>query len=58
MVEILKREIPHPRVRTNRMDSDMTRNRTVEWTRDEAGKVHMKLYRKKEFSQLLKEQGD
>ncbi|WP_170583070.1 toxin-activating lysine-acyltransferase [Ruegeria arenilitoris] len=58
MVEILKREIPHPRVRTNRMDSDMTRNRIVEWTRDEAGKVHMKLYRKKEFSQLLKEQGD
>ncbi|WP_170448330.1 toxin-activating lysine-acyltransferase [Ruegeria arenilitoris] len=57
MVEILKREIPHPRVRTNRMDSDMTRNRIVEWTRDEAGKVHMKLYRKKEFSQLLKEQG-
>ncbi|WP_260064313.1 hypothetical protein [Ruegeria sp. B32] len=47
MVEILKREIPHPRVRTNRMDSDMTRNRIVEWTRDEAGKVHMKLYRKK-----------
>ncbi|WP_254437127.1 hypothetical protein [Ruegeria arenilitoris] len=54
MVEILKREIPHPRVRTNRMDSDMTRNRIVEWTRDEAGKVHMKLYRKKSSRSFCK----
>ncbi len=57
IVDILKREIPHPRVRTNRMDSDMTRNRIVEWTRDGAGDIHMQLYKKKEFSQLLKTQG-
>ncbi|MEX0278337.1 MAG: toxin-activating lysine-acyltransferase [Ruegeria sp.] len=55
IVEILKTEIPHPRVRTNRMDSDLTRNRIVEWTRDDAGEVHMRLYRKKEFAQALKE---
>ncbi len=57
MVDILKREIPHPRVRTNRMDSDLTRNRIVEWTRDDAGEVHMRLYKKKEFAQALKEEG-
>ncbi|WP_170606188.1 toxin-activating lysine-acyltransferase [Ruegeria arenilitoris] len=57
IVERLKKEIPHPRVRTNRMDSDMTRNRIVEWTRDSAGEVHMKLYRKKEFAQVLSKEG-
>lgn len=55
IVDILKNEIPHPRVRTNRMDSDLTRNRIVEWTRDGAGDVHMRLYRKKEFAEALKE---
>lgn len=55
IVDILKREIPHPRVRTNRMDSDMTRNRIVEWTRDAAGEVHMTLYRKKDFAQMLQQ---
>ena len=55
IVDILKQEIPHPRVRTNRMDSDMTRNRIVEWTRDQAGEVHMRLYRKREFEQVLQQ---
>ncbi len=55
IVDKLKKEIPHPRVRTNRMDSDLTRNRIVEWTRDSAGDVHMRLFRKKEFAQVLKE---
>ena len=54
IVDILKKEIPHPRVRTNRMDSDLTRNRIVEWARDDAGDVQMKLYRKKEFHEILK----
>lgn len=58
IVEILKREIPHPRVRTNRMDSDLTRNRIVEWTRDDTGNVHMRLYRKNEFAKLVEQQKD
>ncbi|MEX0307896.1 MAG: toxin-activating lysine-acyltransferase [Ruegeria sp.] len=57
IVEALKRDIPHPRVRTNRMDSDLTRNRIVEWTRDDTGDVHMRLYRKKEFAQMLGQEG-
>lgn len=57
IVEILKREIPHPRVRTNRIDSDMSRNRIVEWTRDDAGDVQMRLYRKKEFERMLQGEG-
>lgn len=56
IVDSLKKSIPHSRVRTNRMDSDMTRNRIVEWTRDGAGDVHMKLYRKKEFALALTEE--
>jgi cytolysin-activating lysine-acyltransferase len=54
IVDTLKREIPHSRVRTNRMDSDMSRERIVEWTRNENGGVHMRLYRKKAFKRLLK----
>ena len=57
IVDILKKEIPHPRVRTNRMDSDLTRNRIVEWTRDDAGEVTMHLYRKKEFELKLRQDG-
>ncbi|WP_037317306.1 toxin-activating lysine-acyltransferase [Ruegeria halocynthiae] len=56
IVDILKKDIPHPRVRTNRMDSDLTRNRIVEWTRDDAGDVHMRLYRKREFEQALQQE--
>lgn len=54
IVDILKRDIPHPRVRTNRLDSDLSRGRIVEWTRDAAGEVHMKLYRKPEFERLIR----
>lgn len=57
IVDILKTEIPHPRVRTNRVIGDMTRNRIVEWTRDDLGEVHMKLYRKKEFARMLEQSG-
>ncbi len=57
IVDILKAEIPHPRVRTNRLVGDMGQNRIVEWSRDAAGEVHMKLYRKKDFKRLL-EQGE
>ena len=53
IVDILKREIPHERVRTNRMDSDLTRERIVEWTRTEDGTVHMHLYKKAAFKRLL-----
>lgn len=57
IVDMLKKSIPHPRVRTNRMDSDMSRNRIVEWTRDDAGEVHMQLYRKQEFERILAGEG-
>ncbi len=57
IVDILKTEIPHPRVRTNRVIGDMTRNRIVEWTRDTTGDVHMRLYRKKEFARMLEQSG-
>jgi len=57
IVDILKSEIPHPRVRTNRLVGDMTRNRIVEWTRDQAGDVHMRLYRKNEFERALEQSG-
>ncbi|CUK02251.1 Hemolysin-activating lysine-acyltransferase HlyC [Ruegeria denitrificans] len=57
IVEMLKKNIPHPRVRTNRMDSDMSRNRIVEWTRDDTGEVHMQLYRKQEFERVLAVEG-
>ncbi len=57
MVEILKREIPHPRVRTNRMDSDLKNQRIVEWTRDQDGDVQMRLIKKKVFERMLKQEG-
>jgi len=58
IVDILKRDIPHSRVRTNRMDSDLSRERIVEWTRDQTGKVHMRLYRKQAFESLLAEEAE
>ena len=57
MVDILKQEIPHSRVRTNRMDSDLNNKRIVEWTRDDHGNVHMGLYRKMQFERKLAEEG-
>lgn len=53
IVDILKRDIPHQRVRTNRMDSDLTRERIVEWRRDREGAVKMRLYKKPVFERLL-----
>ncbi|XDA97392.1 toxin-activating lysine-acyltransferase [Sulfitobacter sp. LCG007] len=57
ITEMLRQEIPHPRVRTNRMDSDLATPRVVEWTRDDAGEVHMRLYRRDAFVQQLVEEG-
>lgn len=56
MVSMLKREIPHPRVRTNRLSSDMSTKRIVEWTRDAQHQVHMRLYRTTEFASLLEQE--
>ncbi|SLN16943.1 Hemolysin-activating lysine-acyltransferase HlyC [Pseudoruegeria aquimaris] len=53
IAEIMRRTIPFDRMRANRLDSDMSRPRIVEWTRDKAGAVHMRLYRKAEFAALL-----
>lgn len=55
IVDILKRDIPHDRVRTNRLDSDLSQNRIVEWNRADAGEWSLRLYRKQEFEQALKE---
>ena len=54
MVEQLKQSIPHPRVRVNRLDSDLGTNRIVEWSRDDDGEVHMRLYRQNAFRKQLK----
>lgn len=54
MVEQLKQSIPHPRVRANRLDSDLATNRIVEWSRDSEGEVHMRLYRQNAFRKQLK----
>ncbi|WP_380053027.1 toxin-activating lysine-acyltransferase [Falsihalocynthiibacter sp. SS001] len=56
IVNILKREIPHKRVRTNRMDSDLSQQRIVEWTKDDTGKIHMRLFKKPDFERLLSEE--
>ncbi len=53
IVDILKRDIPYERLRANRMDSDMTRERIVEWTRDDGGKINMRLYKTSEFDRML-----
>ncbi len=56
MVDILKRDIPHSRVRTNRLSSDPSTKRIVEWTRDDQQQVHMRLYRDAEFAALLEQE--
>ena len=56
IVDILKRDIPHKRVRTNRMDSDLSRERIVEWNRDDKGRVNMRLFRKPAFERWLAEE--
>lgn len=57
IVDILKRDVPHNRVRTNRMDSDLSKQRIVEWTRDAQGAVKMRLYRKQDFERVLTTEG-
>lgn len=56
MVDILKRDIPHPRVRTNRLSSDRSTRRIVEWYRDDQNKVQMRLYRDREFARILEQE--
>ena len=58
LVSMLKESIPHPRVRTNRLDSDMSHPRIVEWTRDDGGKVHARMIRKKDFARQLEQEAD
>lgn len=53
IVDILKRDIPHDRVRTNRMENDLSRPRILEWTRQEGGKVQIKIHRKQDFARML-----
>lgn len=53
MVRQLKKSIPHHRVRANRLDSDLSTNRIVEWSRDKEGDVHMRLYRAATFRRQL-----
>ncbi len=57
IVDILKREIPHRRVRTNRMDADMATPRVVEWTKDAQDRIHTRVYRKQAFIRVLREDG-
>ncbi|EEE38975.1 RTX toxin acyltransferase family protein [Rhodobacteraceae bacterium KLH11] len=56
IVDMLKRDIPHSRVRTNRLNSDLSIKRIVEWTRDAQKQVHMRLYRDAEFASLLEQE--
>ncbi len=56
IVDMLKRDIPHPRVRTNRLSSDLSTKRIVEWTRDDQQQVHMRLYRDAEFARTLEQE--
>lgn len=58
IADIMRKTIPFDRMRANRMDSDMSHPRIVEWTRDAAGAVHMRLYRKAEFAALLEKGGN
>lgn len=56
MADILKRDIPHKRVRANRMDSDLSKHRIVEWTKDEADNIQMHIFKKLEFDRRLAEE--
>ncbi len=57
IINILKRDIPHSRVRANRMDSDLATPRVVEWTKDEQDKIHMRVYRRNQFLRALEQGG-
>ncbi|MXU66725.1 toxin-activating lysine-acyltransferase [Oceanomicrobium pacificus] len=49
IVEMIKRDAPFQRVRTNRLTADMETQRIVEWVRDAEGKVHMSVIRPRDF---------
>lgn len=53
VVEKLKAELPHPRVRANRIVGDMSTARIVEWTRAEDESVTVRIHRKSDFEKLL-----
>lgn len=53
IVDILKQNIPHQRVRTNRPHGDVKKPRVVEWNRDTTGAIRTRVYRREDFAQLL-----
>ncbi|MEM6578578.1 MAG: toxin-activating lysine-acyltransferase [Pseudomonadota bacterium] len=53
VVDKLKSDLPYNRVRTNRLASDMTTARIVEWFRRDDQSVGLKTYRKGDFAALL-----
>lgn len=53
VVEKLKTDLPHERVRTNRLASDLNTPRIVEWFRKPDSRIGVKIYRKKDFAALL-----
>ncbi len=56
VVEKLKSDLPHSRVRTNRLVGDLQTPRIVEWFRREDRSVGIKLYRPDEFeAQIAKD---
>ena len=53
VIEKLKSDLPHKRVRTNRLPSDLNTPRIVEWFRRADDSVGLKVYRKRDFAALL-----
>lgn len=53
VIEKLKSDLPHRRVRTNRLPSDPGKPRIVEWFRRADDSVGLKVYRKGDFAALL-----
>lgn len=53
ILPLLRRDIPHDRVRANRLDSDLTTRRIVEWTRKPDGGVGMRVWRRRDFAAML-----
>ena len=53
IVTHIKNDMPHDRVRTNRIVGDLKTPRIVEWRRDASGQIGLKFYRIPEFSDVL-----
>jgi len=53
VIEKLKSDLPYERVRTNRLASDLTTPRIVEWFRRPDRSVGLKVYRRGDFAALL-----